>query len=865
MNMENISDTTSDTTRLSGLKRKILARLAEKDEIEHASTQVIYPRRNLGELPLSFAQQRLWFLDQFTPGSSTLNCSSAVRLQGSLHIAALSQGIVKIMGRHEALRTIFPCVDGEPIQVIREASTWSLPVVDLSQLPFALREQVAQRLATYESHRSFDLMKGPLLRITLLRLDKTSHVAFLTMHHVVSDGWSIGVFIREMVSLYETFSTGEPCLLTDLPIQYADFAVWQRQWCSGDVLETQLSYWKQQLAGAPPLLSLPIDRPRSGVMTFRGANQSFELSPKLLKSIQELNRGEGVTLFMTLLAVFQILLYFETGEEDIIVGTDVANRNRVETEGLIGFFVNQLALRTNLSGNPTFRQVLRQVRDVTLGAYAHQDLPFDKLVEVLELARSFNYSPLFQVKLVVQNAPMPPLDLKGLTFSFLEVDRGTTKYDLALFLTEPNALMKGTETEGILRGTWVYNTDLFDATTIIQMMRQFERLLGSIVTQPDEHLNTLKIQLTEVERTQQTMERLADKQSKLKMLMNTEFKTVSLSEMELIKTGYLQPEEMLPLVVQPVVDSMDLADWATSNREFIETEVLKHGAILFRGFSIDSVFMFEQFALTICCELFGEYGDLPRAEIGNKIYSSTPYPPNETILFHNESSHMNRWPLKIFFFCFNAAQQGGETPIIDCRKIYQLLDPKIRERFRQKQIMYVRNFTDNLDVSWQEFFQTMDKSEVENYCHKNCIDFEWKPDNGLRTRHVRPAVTTHPNTNEMIFFNQLQLHHVLCLDSTIRESLLSLFEERDLPRNVYYGDGAPIESTVLDEIRRVYQEASISFPWQEGDILMLDNMLIAHGRNPYVGRRKIMVALGDIINDEDNRIKKGETNARSSY
>ncbi|HEY9300097.1 MAG TPA: TauD/TfdA family dioxygenase, partial [Phormidium sp.] len=236
--------------------------------------------------------------------------------------------------------------------------------------------------------------------------------------------------------------------------------------------------------------------------------------------------------------------------------------------------------------------------------------------------------------------------------------------------------------------------------------------------------------------------------------------------------------------------------------------------------------------------------------ISGKVYGSTPYPADKAILFHNESSHLHRWPLKIWFFCVQPAEQGGETPIVDCRKVYQLLDPKLIEKFTQKQLVYVRNYTDGLDVSWQEFFRTTDKAVVEDYCRQAAIEFEWKENNGLKTKKIRPAVTKHPKTGEMVFFNQLPLHHVSCLDPAVRASLVSVFGEENLPRNVYYGDGTPIEDSVIEEIQAAYQKAAVTFPWQAGDILMLDNMLAAHSRNPFTGYRKIVVAMGEMFSED---------------
>ena len=273
--------------------------------------------------------------------------------------------------------------------------------------------------------------------------------------------------------------------------------------------------------------------------------------------------------------------------------------------------------------------------------------------------------------------------------------------------------------------------------------------------------------------------------------------------------------------------------------------------MLFRRFNVDSVTDFEGFASAVCPNLFGDYGDLPREEMGGKVYASTPYPAEERILFHNESSHMHRWPMLIWFYCVKAAQTGGESPIVDCRKIYQALEPGIREQFEHKGLMYIRNFTDELDVSWQRFFQTDDRAQVEAYCRRTSIDFEWKDDNGLRIRQLCPAVVKHPQTGEPVFFNQIQLHHVSCLPPSVRDSLRSITGEENLPRNVYYGDGSPIEDSVVQYLRDLYDRLAIGFKWQERDVLMLNNMLVAHSRNAFSGQRKIVVALGSIVNQNE--------------
>ncbi|MBC1221785.1 TauD/TfdA family dioxygenase [Nostoc sp. UCD121] len=815
-------------------KAEILQVICEDD--------LIRPIQRDQPLALSFAQQRLWLVEQLQPDSFTYNEPVALHLIGSLNVEVLEQSINEIVRRHEILRTTFTAIEGQPVQVISSTLKVKVSVIDLINLPEIEREHKAQILARQEAELPFDLAKLPLIRVTVLQLGKQENILLLTVHHIVWDGWSIGVLIQELSTLYRAFCNAQPSPLPELPIQYADFAVWQRNWLQGKVLSEKLAYWQERLGNNLPVLQLPTMRPRTEVKTNRGASQSFLIPSNLAQTIQAFSHQEGVSLFMTLLAGFQVLLLQYTKQEDIVVGTDIANRNRAETESLIGFFMNLLVLRTDLSGNPSFRELLARVRQVTLEAYAHPDLPFEELVKALQPERNLsNTSPLFQVLFVLQNTPMPSLDLPGLTLKEWFWRNDTARFELAIFLTK---------TPQGINCTWRYNSELFAENAIARMASNFETLLDNIVKQPNARINTLEI-LTEAEKEQQAMQNNKRKAFNHQKFLKLAPVGINLSSKNLIQTCYLQEGKTFPLVIQPLAEEVDLVDWAKSNCEFIENQLLKHGAILFRGFQADSVTEFENFAAAICPNLFGDYGDLPRAGVGNKVYGSTPYPADKAILFHNESSHLHCWPLKIWFFCVQPAQQGGETPIIDCRKAYQILPAKLREKLAQKQLMYVRNYTNNLDVSWQDFFRTSDKSVVEDYCRQAGISFEWYGDDGLITRQVRPALAVHPKTGESIFFNQIQLHHIAYLDVKTRESLLSLFDEKKLPRNVYYVDGTSIEDDVIAEINQVYQQSQTSFSWLKGDILMLDNMLSAHGRSPYVGQRKIVVAMGEMIHSNN--------------
>ncbi|MEC4891787.1 MAG: amino acid adenylation domain-containing protein [Oscillatoria sp. PMC 1051.18] len=445
--------------------------------------------------PLSFAQARLWFLDQLEKGNPAYNISFGIRLQGLLQVRALEQSLNEIVRRHEALRTTFSTVEGQPIQRIAPSLTIPLPVVDCQKLPELGRESEVRSLMVRESQQPFDLTQEPLFRAKLVRLGQQEHILLLTMHHIISDEWSVEVLIREMAALYKAFLAGNPSPLPELPIQYSDFAYWQRQSLQGERLENQLSYWKKQLDGSPAVLQLPTDRPRPPVQTYRGAHQSLTLPKPLSEAIENLSRQEGVTLFMLLLAAFQTLLYRYTGQEDIPVGSPIAYRNRDEIKRLIGFFVNTIVLRADLRGNPSFVDLLGRLRQVALEAYAHQDLPFEQLVEELQPERDASYSPLFQVMFTLRNAPQIE-EIPDLVLSPFKVDNQTAQFDLSLSIEM---------TERGLSASFEYNTDLFDAATIARMLGHFQNLLEGIVANPQASLSDLPL-LTPAEQHQLLVE-----------------------------------------------------------------------------------------------------------------------------------------------------------------------------------------------------------------------------------------------------------------------------------------------------------------------------------------------------------------------
>ncbi len=499
-----LGDLTWKMAETLGYKERLGGRDAHPTNASNAYGMGILPvtRENHAgkiQIPLSFAQQRLWVLAQLEPESPFYNMFKAVRLQGRLDVAVLERSFNEIIRRHEVLRTTFTTVEETPVQAIAPTATLKLSVVDLQGLSEQEQSLQVQELAITEQLKPFDLTKGLLLRATIVQLG-SSHVLLLTMHHIISDGWSMGIFIKELSSLYQAFVAGSPSPLPELPIQYADFTIWQRQWLQGEVRQNQIDYWKQQLAGTPPLLELPTDRPRSSVQTFLGRSFSFQIDSQLTQKLKLLSQKSGATLFMTLLAAFATLLFRYSGQEDILVGTPIANRNHQEIESLIGFFVNTLVMRTRMFGNPSFSKLLTQVRSYAMDAYTHQDVPFEQVVEGLQLERNLSHSPLFQVVFALQNAPMEQLEMPGLAIAPMQLENVNAKFDLTLQMWETQTA------EGVsLQGYWQYNCDLFDRDRITRMAGHFQTLLAGIVANPQQSVGELPL-LTEQERHQLLVE-----------------------------------------------------------------------------------------------------------------------------------------------------------------------------------------------------------------------------------------------------------------------------------------------------------------------------------------------------------------------
>ncbi|WP_431261465.1 condensation domain-containing protein [Roseateles chitinivorans] len=823
---------------------------------------------------LSPAQRRLWLVERMTPRADreahpAYNMAAALHLDGELDAAALQGAIDALVARHEVLRTVYPENDeGESIAVLRPAAPVDLPMRDLSALSREDRRTAVDAALAAQEVRAFDLAGDGLLRAELLHLSPDQHVLLLCVHHIACDGWSVGVFVRDLTAAYASVRTGTAPDWPALTVQYADYAQWQTRQLAAT--QPALSaHWRDTLRGAPVLSTLPPDRERPPVTSMAGDTVPVTLSKAEADAITGLARSQGSTPFLVMMAAFLALMHRRTGSDDLVVGTDVAGRDLPALEPLIGFFVNVVPLRSRRLGaaagpmgahgarpagdgasgrGETFAGWLTQVRELGLTAFEHGAMPFDQIVDAAGVPRSRRHGPLVQVLFVVQNTPDARLDLPGLTVRLESRPPVTSKFDLAVFVTD---------TADGLRAEWVFATALYERATVEAAAQDWRTLLQRATAEPQTPLDALLdgLPLSSPPPLQEpTMTSLpppVDKLGKLGKLAALGKRAGPAAEgapapaaTPAVRLSTLADDRRFPLIVEATRPDLDAVAWARANRDVVEPLLLKHAGLLLRNFGLRTPQEFEAFAESIEPELFGGYGDLPKKEGGRNTYRSTPYPERQMILFHNESAHLERWPRKQWFFCELPSPVGGATPIVDCRDMLRRLPAELVEEFERKGLRYVRTFTPRLDVSWQDFFKTTDRAEVEARLTQAGTDFAWLDADTLQTRTRCPAVVKHPLTGERVFFNQVQLHHVSCLEPEVREDLLGLVGPDRMPRHVTFGDGSPIPDETMAVVGQAYEACAVRLDWRQGDIIMLDNMLAAHARDPYEGPRKIVVAMG---------------------
>lgn len=801
--------------------------------------------------PLSLMQRRLWVAEQLAETAGSYVIPMALRLRGNLSLPQLMNSFSRVIKRHEALRTSYHIDDaGDPIAHIEADIQANFAVLDISELSAADKETRVAAAVLENAQTSIPLDRVPLFHGQIIRLAAAEHVLLFAMHHIISDGWSMGVLIDDLVRLYDEATNFSEDDMQLSQLQYSDFSIWQHELEQNGFLDRQTNYWQSALAGYSGTLALKTDRARATSISYEGGAIHFQLASALTAKLKKFSRETDVTLYTLLLTTFQILMHRVCEQTDVVVGIDVAGRQHAELEQVVGFFVNVLPIRSRTNDADSVADFLAATKVQLLNALENQDLPFDMIVDAVGAPRIKGMNPLVQVLFVMNNLPMRGEAIADITVEPLPQSQIYSKFDMALFINEEfiDDEFIHEEKSGLLEGSWQFATALFQHERIEQLIKDWITILETIADDRDAKVREKFFPKREASAKPDIMKsgttKAADKLGKfLKRSSASEKKIASAA----VRESVLIAGQRLPLVIEPTDASMDIIRWAELNRLRIEKKLLEHAGILFRGFALDGIQGFEEFAETIQPGLYGKYGDLPKKDGGKNTYRSTPYPEEKMILFHNESSHQDRWPRKQMFYCEQPSAVGGATPVVDCRVMYERLPAAIRETFASKGLLYIRTFTDKLDVPWQHFFHTENRAEVETRCTESGIEWEWFGDNDLQIRTRCPAVIRHPMSDEISFFNQVQLHHPYCLDTDTRNDLLSMFGPERMPRNVYYGDGTPISDEVMEIVGNRYEQCAVRFDWKKGDVILLDNMLAAHARDPFRGARKIVVAMGEMI------------------
>ncbi|KAF7767618.1 hypothetical protein PCIT_a3671 [Pseudoalteromonas citrea] len=818
----------------------ILAQLATKVAALEATTKPnLVPIERVALHGLSPAQLSLWLSDQLTDNpldKQAYNISGGVSLVGDVCVETLQSAFDATIARHETLRMQFIDNLGDASVEILPKVMFDLPLHDLSQLEPELAQQQAKELQIELEHAIFDLAKAPLIKACLVKLADVYHL-YVNLHHIIADGWSIGVLVQDLGLAYQGLLEGTAPSWHALPIQYVDYAAWQQAQLTGPQGEETRQFWRQSLASAPANSALPPHFPRPEQMSSDGASVELNFDETQTAHIKAFAKSRNISLHTVLLSAYQLFLHAVTAKDDVIIGSDLAGRDHPDLELLIGFFIRVLPQRSIIDPNQTLADYLSTTQAHSLDMVEHQALGLEALIELSQVDRIQGVQPLVQQLFVMQNTPQETWPVAGLSLEPLE-SKGAinSKFDSALFVMDENEL----------QCSWVFRKQLYNVNIMQQLLGRWQQCVMQLITESEKTIRDLLSPMTQDIKTMQKAT-----QGKKFSGLKKGLKKRSVKKAPAIKTRFLPDTESFPVIIEPSTADLDPIAWAEQNRTVIDQHLNQSAGIIFRNFALATPQDFEKFADAIQPGLYGQYGDLPKKEGGKKTYKSTPYPEKQMILYHNESAHLSKWPRKQWFFCELPSVVGGATPIVDCRRMLQVLPADIVEKFSTKGLLYVRNFIKNLDVSWQDFYKTDSKQEVESLLHASNTEFKWLDNDGLQTRTKTHGVIAHPITGARSFFNQVQLHHESCLAPDVRSDLIAMVGQDLLPRNVFYGDGSAISYEEMAIIGDAYEHCAVRFDWQKGDVVMVDNMLAAHARDPYEEPRKIVVAMGDMVNQAD--------------
>jgi amino acid adenylation domain-containing protein len=787
---------------------------------------------------LAPAQLSLWLSDQMvqTQDKQVFNISGTVILHGVLKCNLLQQAFELVIARHTSLRMNFVERMGEASMKVAKDSEFKLLTHNLTHyLTQAAQVERSQYLQEEFENRPFNLASAPLIRAMLLQLDEQKHQLSISMHHIISDGWSTGVLIDDLGRAYQALATQQAPSWQPLHITYVDYAHWQQTLLSGPAGQLLRDYWRDNLAAAPVNSALPNHYPRPEQLSNEGALVVTIFNAEQTKRLKVFASEHRVSLNAVLLSGYLLFLHAVNDKSDVIIGSDFAGREHSALEALIGLFVRVLPLRSKLDNESLVINFIKQTQAASLQIMAHQALGLESLADLIEAPRINNIQPLVQQLFVMQNTPQKQWPMSEISLEPIDgLSAISSKFDSSLFVIETDEL----------QCQWVFRKQLYNPEVMQKWLERWQLCVLQFIQMSEQPVrNIISPMIQEFKMMQKTAR--GNSFAGLKKGLKKRAKVTTG-----IKTSFLPETEQFPIILEPSSSDLDPINWAGNNRDTIDDYLKQYGGIIFRNFALQSPQEFESFADAIQPGLYGQYGDLPKKEGGKNTYKSTPYPEKQMILYHNESSHLDKWPRKQWFFCELPSKIGGATPIVDCRRMLKELPEELVAKIKQKELLYVRNFIPNLDVAWQDFYKTDNKAQVEARLIASNSEFRWLDNGGLQTRTKTHGVIKHHLSGEESFFNQVQLHHESCLEESVRNDLIEMVGHEYLPRNVFFGDGTPISYKEMKIIGEAYERCAVRFGWQKGDVVMVDNMLAAHARDPYEEPRKIVVAMGDMVSQQ---------------